>query len=66
MTIDDSKTPTIDIWTHSDKLSKRVQKLRNHFYSFHEREETNEPYAFTTGTDWDEVYTVHDLSLIHI
>jgi len=60
MTIDESKTPTIEIWAHSDKLSTRVQKLRDHFYSFHEREETNEPYAFTTGTDWDEVYTVHD------
>ncbi|MHA1634217.1 MAG: pyruvate formate lyase family protein [Candidatus Thorarchaeota archaeon] len=60
MTIDESKTPTIEIWTHSDKLSKRVQDLRDHFYSFHEREETNEPYSFTTGTDWDEVYTVHD------
>lgn len=60
MTIDESKKPMIEIWTHSDKLSTRVQKLRDHFYSFHEREETNEPYAFTTGTDWDEVYTVHD------
>ncbi|TFG31755.1 hypothetical protein EU528_05300 [Candidatus Thorarchaeota archaeon] len=60
MTIDESKTPMIEIWTHSDKLSKRVQRLRDHFYSFHEREETNEPYSFTTGTDWDEVYSVHD------
>jgi len=60
MTINESKTPTIEIWTHSYKLSTRVQKLRDQFYSFHEREETNEPYAFTTGTDWDEVYTVHD------
>ena len=60
MTLDETKTPAIKIWTHSDKLSERVQKLRDHFYSFHEREETNEPYAFTTGTDWDEVYTVHD------
>jgi formate C-acetyltransferase len=60
MTIDETKTPAIEIWTHSDKLSDRVQKLRNHFYSFHERAETNEPYSFTTGTDWDEVYSVHD------
>lgn len=60
MTVEETKTPTIEIWTHSDKLSDRVQKLRDHFYSFHEREETNEPYSFTTGTDWDEVYTVHD------
>lgn len=60
MTIDDTKTPMIKIWTHSDKLSKRVQKLRDHFYSFNEREESNEVLSFTTGTDWDEVYSVHD------
>jgi pyruvate formate-lyase/glycerol dehydratase family glycyl radical enzyme len=50
----------IKIWSPSETLSKRVQKLREHFYSFDEREETNEPYSFTTGTEWDEVYTFHD------
>lgn len=37
-----------------------MQKLREQFYSFNDREETNEPFAFTTGTEWDEVYSVHD------
>ena len=50
----------IKIWRPSEKLSKRVQKLRNQFYSFNIREETNEVYAFTTGTEWDEVYSAHD------
>ncbi|MHA1577359.1 MAG: pyruvate formate lyase family protein, partial [Candidatus Thorarchaeota archaeon] len=55
------KSPSVSsIWSPSDNLSERVKKLRKHFYSFHEREETNEPYSFTTGTPWDEVYSLHD------
>jgi formate C-acetyltransferase len=50
----------VELWSASDELSERVKALRKHFYSFHEREETNEPYSFTTGTEWDEVYTYHD------
>ena len=60
MTIDDNNAPLVRIWSPSETLSKRVQKLREHFYSFNDRDETNEPYAFTTGADWDEVYSVHD------
>lgn len=60
MTVDENNTPLVKIWSPSETLSKRVQKLRDHFYSFNDRDETNEPYAFTTGTDWDEVYSVHD------
>jgi len=60
LTVDENEAPLIKIWSPSETLSERVQKLRNHFYSFNERDETNEPYAFTTGTDWDEVYSVHD------
>ncbi|TFG34843.1 hypothetical protein EU527_01330 [Candidatus Thorarchaeota archaeon] len=60
MTVNEEKTPLVNIWSPSENLSERIQKLRAHFYSFHERNETNEPYAFTTGTDWDEVYSIHD------
>ena len=60
MTVDENKAPLVKIWSPSDKLSERVQKLREHFYSFYDREETNEPYSFTTGTEWDEVYSLHD------
>ena len=60
MIINDDKPPLIKIWSPSENLSDRIQKLRTHFYSFHERKETNEPYAFTAGTEWDEVYSYHD------
>jgi formate C-acetyltransferase len=60
MTIDDHSVPDIEIWSASEKLPDRVKNLRKHFYSFYERTETNEPYAFTTGTSWDEVYSRHD------
>ena len=60
MTTNEDKTPLISIWSPSESLSDRVKSLRNHFYSFHDRDVTNEPYAFTTGTDWDEVYSYHD------
>jgi pyruvate formate-lyase/glycerol dehydratase family glycyl radical enzyme len=60
LTLDENTAPSIKIWSPSDRLSERVRKLRDHFYSFGNRAETNEPYSFTTGTDWDEVYSVHD------
>ncbi|MFW9850110.1 MAG: pyruvate formate lyase family protein [Candidatus Thorarchaeota archaeon] len=59
MTVEKSSS-SAKIWSPSDNLSERVKKLRSHFYSFHERSETNEPLAFTTGTEWDEVYSTHD------
>ncbi len=59
MTLDE-KSSDVHIWEASENLSMRVKRLRKHFYSFHERKETNEPLAFTTGTAWDEVYSMHD------
>ncbi|MHA1248319.1 MAG: pyruvate formate lyase family protein, partial [Candidatus Thorarchaeota archaeon] len=60
--VEDSKPGTISIWSPSDRLPERVRRLREHFYSFASRSETNEPYAFTTGTEWDELYSFHDWS----
>lgn len=60
MTPDESRASSVKIWMPSETLSDRVSNLRKHFYSFNERELTNEPLAFTTGTDWDEVYSFHD------
>ena len=60
MTIDKDEATSIDVWSHSEKLSSRVKKLRKQFYSFDERTETNEPYAFSTGAPWDQVYSYHD------
>ncbi|MHA1807872.1 MAG: pyruvate formate lyase family protein [Candidatus Thorarchaeota archaeon] len=60
MTVEDSKPSTIQIWSPSEKLPERIRRLREHFYSFATRSETNEPIAFTTGTEWDELYSFHD------
>jgi pyruvate formate-lyase/glycerol dehydratase family glycyl radical enzyme len=60
LTVDENNAPLVKIWSPSETLSKRVRNLRDHFYSFNDRDETNEPYAFTAGTEWDEVYSVHD------
>jgi formate C-acetyltransferase len=60
MTLNEKVDTPIEIWSPSEGLSKRVKTLRDHFYSFHDRKLTNEPYAFTTGTSWDEVYSLHD------
>ncbi|MHA2423948.1 MAG: pyruvate formate lyase family protein [Candidatus Thorarchaeota archaeon] len=59
MTVEKTSSST-KIWSPSDNLSERVKRLREHFYSFDTRKETNEPLAFTTGTEWDEVYSTHD------
>jgi len=47
-----------DIWTSADTLSPRVQKLRDQYWSFYEREYTNEVRGYTTGTSWDMVYSI--------
>jgi len=60
LTVDEKEKPLIKIWSPPEALSERIQKLRTHFYTFNAREITNEPYAFTTGTEWDEVYSIHD------
>lgn len=60
MTLDEKTASDIKIWSPSQNLPDRILKLRDHFYSFSSRNETNEPYSFTTDTDWDEVYSVHD------
>jgi len=39
-------------------LPPRIQKLRDQFFSFYERDYTNEVRAYTTGTPWDTVYSI--------
>ena len=46
-----------EIWTASDKLSPRVRRLREHFWSFYTRDFTNQVRAYSTGTPWDVVYS---------
>ena len=50
-------SPT-QLWSASSALSPRVQQLRRQFWSFYERDYTNEVRAFTTGTPWDVVYSI--------
>ncbi len=47
-----------DLWTASPTLSPRVQQLRAQFWSFYQREYTNEVRSYTTGTPWDMVYSI--------
>jgi formate C-acetyltransferase len=45
------------LWTASG-LSSRVRRLRDQFFSFYERDFTNEVRSYTTGTSWDVVYAI--------
>ncbi len=46
------------IWRPSEKLSPRVKRLRQEYYSIEERPYfRNEVLPFTTGTEWDEVWS---------
>lgn len=46
------------LWSASQDLTPRIKQLRQQFWSFYEREYTNEVRSFTTGTDWDHVYSI--------
>ena len=46
------------IWSASDSLSPRIEKLRNEYWSFYDREYTNEVRGYTTGKPWDTVYSI--------
>ena len=44
------------LWSPTATLSSRVKRLRDQYFSFYEREYTNEVRAYSTGTTWDSVY----------
>jgi formate C-acetyltransferase len=46
------------IWSPAATLSPRIQRLRDEFWAFYRRAFTNEVRAYTTGTDWDMVYSI--------
>ncbi|OGO29237.1 MAG: hypothetical protein A2Z16_10315 [Chloroflexi bacterium RBG_16_54_18] len=46
------------LWSASQELSSRIKRLRDQFWSFYEREYTNEVRGYTTGTEWDTVYSI--------
>ncbi len=53
------------LWNPSEKLSARIKKLRDEYYSFYERDYfRNEVMAFTSGTPWDTVYSPHNWGVV--
>ena len=49
------------IWSPSERLTERIRKLREEYFSFEKREYfRNEVIPYTTGTPWDEVFSYHD------
>ncbi|MGC1402136.1 MAG: pyruvate formate lyase family protein, partial [Thermodesulfobacteriota bacterium] len=54
----DSVVSPTQLWSAASTLSPRVQHLRRQFWSFYEREYTNEVRAYTTGRPWDVVYSI--------
>jgi hypothetical protein len=46
------------LWSPSTRLSPRVRRLRDEFWSFYQRDYTNQVRAYTTGTPWDVVYSI--------
>jgi formate C-acetyltransferase len=53
------------IWQPSEKLSPRVRRLRDEYFSFRERDYfRNEVRGFTTGKAWDAVWSPHAWSIV--
>jgi formate C-acetyltransferase len=48
----------VELWSPDAGLSPRIKRLRDQFFSFYERDYTNEVRAYTTGTPWDSVYSI--------
>ena len=46
------------LWNADTNLSPRIKCLREEFWSFYERDYQNEVRGYTTGTDWDTVYSI--------
>ena len=46
------------VWCAAETLSPRIKRLRDEYWAFYERDFTNEVRAYTTGTDWDTVYSI--------
>jgi pyruvate formate-lyase/glycerol dehydratase family glycyl radical enzyme len=45
------------LWT-ANGLSPRIRRLRDQYFSFYDRDFTNEVRSYTTGTPWDVVYAI--------
>ena len=53
------------IWNPSENLSVRVKRLRDEYWSYETRDYfRNEAIPYTTGKEWDSVYTPHERTII--
>ncbi|MBW1870554.1 MAG: hypothetical protein JRJ19_00725 [Deltaproteobacteria bacterium] len=53
------------VWNPSDKLSPRIKRLRDEYFSFQERTYfRNEVMPFSTGTTWDRVWSPHNWTVV--
>jgi len=53
------------VWSPSDKLSDRVKRLREEYFSFLSRDHfRNEVMPFTTGAEWDRVWCPHNWTVV--
>ncbi len=48
----------LQLWSAAPTLSARIKRLRDQYWSFYERDYTNQVRAYTTGTPWDVVYSI--------
>ena len=52
------------LW-HANNLSPRVQRLRDEYWSFYERDYyRNEVRSYSTGHEWDEVFTPYNWGVV--
>ncbi|MGI6709691.1 MAG: pyruvate formate lyase family protein [Dethiobacteria bacterium] len=55
---------TVQVWK-AGKLSPRVQRLRDEYWSFYERDYyRNECMAYSTGDPWDELYAPYNWGVV--
>lgn len=61
----EAATEEISVWEPSCKLSPRVRKLRDEYFEYENRDYfRNETIPYTTGADWDSVYTPHERTIV--
>lgn len=54
----------VSLWTEAGN-SPRIRKLREEYFSFYDRDYyRNEVVSFSTGQDWDEVFSPHNWTVV--
>ena len=53
------------IWAPAENLSPRVKKLREEYFDYDNRDYfRNESIPYSTGVEWDSVYTPHERTIV--